>query len=112
MFGIGFPELLVVLVLALLIFGPAKLPELARSLGRGLAEFRRASNELRSSIMTVAEPEAPSVQPAPQGPADQMAQAPLASEVANATGPAAPEAPPARSSESREPSDPNDEPQS
>ena len=38
----GFPELLVILVVALLVFGPAKLPELARSLGRGLAEFRRA----------------------------------------------------------------------
>jgi len=50
MFGIGPFEFGVVLVLALLIMGPKKLPELARTLGRGLAEFRRASNELRRSI--------------------------------------------------------------
>ncbi|MFT5441774.1 MAG: TatA/E family protein of Tat protein translocase [Myxococcota bacterium] len=50
MFGIGPLELGVVLVVALLVMGPKKLPELARTLGRGLAEFRRASNELKRSI--------------------------------------------------------------
>lgn len=50
MFGIGPVEFAVVLVLALLIMGPKKLPELARTLGRGMAELRRASNELRRSI--------------------------------------------------------------
>ncbi|MBI4462572.1 MAG: twin-arginine translocase TatA/TatE family subunit [Acidobacteria bacterium] len=48
--AIGVTELLFVLLLALLLFGPRKLPELGRSLGRGLAEFRRASNELRTTI--------------------------------------------------------------
>jgi len=48
--NIGFPELIVIFVVALLVFGPKRLPELGRSLGRGLSEFRRASSELRSSI--------------------------------------------------------------
>ena len=50
MFGIGGWEMLVIGVLALLIFGPKRLPDLARSLGKGLAEFRRASSDLRRSI--------------------------------------------------------------
>jgi TatA/E family protein of Tat protein translocase len=51
MFGsIGMPELLIILTIALIIFGPRKLPELGRSLGRSLGEFRRASNELRNTL--------------------------------------------------------------
>lgn len=48
--SIGMPELVVILVLALLIFGPRKLPELGRSLGRTLTEFRRASQELQRTL--------------------------------------------------------------
>jgi TatA/E family protein of Tat protein translocase len=50
MFGIGPMELVVIVVVALLIFGPQRLPEFARNLGKGLAEFRRASNELRQTL--------------------------------------------------------------
>jgi sec-independent protein translocase protein TatA len=44
------PELIIIFVIALIIFGPRKLPELGRSLGKSLAEFKRASNELRSTL--------------------------------------------------------------
>jgi len=47
---IGFPEMVVILVVALIIFGPRKLPELGRSLGRSINEFKRASNELRNTL--------------------------------------------------------------
>jgi sec-independent protein translocase protein TatA len=48
--SLGMPELLVILTLALIIFGPRKLPELGRSLGKSLGEFKRASNELRNTL--------------------------------------------------------------
>lgn len=51
MFGnIGFPELLIILAIALLIFGPKKLPEVGRSIGRALREFRRTSDEIKEKI--------------------------------------------------------------
>lgn len=84
MFGLGFAEILVILVVALLVFGPDRLPELARSLGRGLAEFRRASTDLRRSVMESNEeprpgPAAnkPAALPPPAGPADEAATAAL-----------------------------------
>jgi TatA/E family protein of Tat protein translocase len=49
-FGIGIQELGLILVVALLVFGPKRMPELARTLGRGLGEFRRASSDLRQSL--------------------------------------------------------------
>lgn len=51
MFGpIGGPEFLIILVLALVLFGPRKLPQIGKSLGKALAEFRSATNEFRSSL--------------------------------------------------------------
>ncbi len=50
MLGLGMPEILFILVLALLIFGPKKLPEIGRTLGRGLGEFRRATNDLKRTF--------------------------------------------------------------
>ena len=48
--SIGMPELIIIFVIALIIFGPRKLPELGRSLGKSLAEFKRASNDLRNTL--------------------------------------------------------------
>jgi Tat protein translocase TatB subunit len=52
MFGIGMPELLLLLAIAIIVVGPKKLPELARALGRGIAEFKKATNELKESLET------------------------------------------------------------
>jgi sec-independent protein translocase protein TatA len=50
--SLGLPEIAFIFVLALLIFGPKKLPEIGRTLGRGMSEFRKATNELKRSINT------------------------------------------------------------
>jgi sec-independent protein translocase protein TatA len=50
MFGIGISELILILIVALIVIGPQKLPDLARSLARGLAEFKRASSEFKESF--------------------------------------------------------------
>lgn len=71
MFGsLGFTEIAFILVLALLLFGPKRLPEIGRTIGKGLGEFRRASNDLRRTLENeVALEEAGERRPAPiQGP--------------------------------------------
>jgi TatA/E family protein of Tat protein translocase len=51
MFGsLGFQELMVIFIIALIVFGPRKLPEIGRSIGKALGEFKRATNDLKSSI--------------------------------------------------------------
>jgi Tat protein translocase TatB subunit len=93
MFGIGMSELLVILAVALIVFGPTRLPELARSLGKAMNEFRRASSDLRETFQQAVEeqpkPEPPKPSPAIAAPA--VAQQPAAANaepVAAATTPA------------------------
>jgi len=65
MFGIGMTELLVILAVALIVFGPSRLPELARSLGRAMNEFRRASTDLRQTLREATEDPPATHTPAP-----------------------------------------------
>lgn len=56
MFGIGFPELMLILAIALIVIGPKRLPDVAKALGRGLGEFKRATDEMKQTFREVPNP--------------------------------------------------------
>ncbi len=94
MFGIGMTELVVIFVIGLLVLGPKRLPEMARSLGRTLAEFRRASTELRQDFLDVREDVR--IEPPADPPAPDSAETPASGTepVADAKGTNSDERPP------------------
>lgn len=66
MFGIGFQEMLIILVVVLIFFGPKRLPDLAKSLGKGIAEFKKASEEVRKGIEDAVKEESAAGSPKPE----------------------------------------------
>jgi sec-independent protein translocase protein TatA len=92
MFDIGLQEMLLIGVLALLVFGPSRLPELGRMFGRAMREFRRASDEFRSTVETnlhINDPDPVAEAPVPSATPDPLATLPSEAE------PAVVETPPA-----------------
>ncbi len=75
MFNLGFPELILILVIALVVFGPGKLPEIGRAVGKGLSEFKKATNSLMSDVNKPLESAAQPPTPPPP-PAQSIAEPP------------------------------------
>ena len=94
MFGIGVPEFILILVIGLIVFGPGKLPEMARSLGKGMREFKKATNALSQAIN---EPIDTPVRPQQQAAAQQPQPAPAAQPQPTTAQPTAAQAAPAGS---------------
>ena len=71
--NIGWPELVILLVVVLIVFGPGKLPDIGNAIGRGVKEFRKASNDLESSIR--GEPSKHAAAPSEPAPVDDATKA-------------------------------------
>lgn len=96
MFGIGMPELLLILALALIVLGPKKLPEIARALGKSMAEFRRATDDLKEELQHMEQDiEDSSPEATPKD--DPF----LAKETEDPSSPTTPSAPPTEESEKK-----------
>jgi sec-independent protein translocase protein TatA len=85
--SIGAPELLVIIVLALIIFGPRRLPEIGRTVGKGMREFRRAASEIRSELEQDLDEEPPTVRRPRKRPAPKQEGAASAGEDGSAGEP-------------------------
>lgn len=86
MFGIGVPELILILIVGLVVFGPGKLPEIARSLGKGMREFKKATSAFSQAINAPLEtPVQQQAVPQPQQPAQQPVQQQAAAQPAENT---------------------------
>lgn len=88
--SLGVPELIIIFVVALIVFGPRKLPELGKSLGKGIAEFKKASNELQNTLEQEIrnEEQQKVVAPAPQAVAQAAAVAEHAAQSTESHAPA------------------------